>query len=153
MTSVGYGDMFPYSDAGRAVGAIIMLSGILTLAVPITLISNKFNHVWLEAKTKKRKEQTIQHLITGSPTGEDDTKIEETADMMNSIDTRTATVKLLLKQSYQVSSDDRFLSAVHLLDTPGECLWSPCQFSHRFSHRFLHLFSVILAVASVSNGI
>lgn len=119
MTSVGYGDMFPYSDAGRAVGAIIMLSGILTLAVPITLISNKFNHVWLEAKTKKRKEQTIQHLITGSPTGEDDTKIEETADMMNSIDTRTATVKLLLKQSYQVSSDDRFLSAVHLLDTPG----------------------------------
>ena len=81
--------MFPYSNAGRAIGAVIMLSGILTLAVPITLISNKFNNVWLEAKAQKRKEQTIQELIHG--TNEDDFELEDKSGFLTAIESRIYT--------------------------------------------------------------
>lgn len=117
MTSVGYGDMFPYSNAGRAIGAVIMLSGILTLAVPITLISNKFNNVWLEAKAQKRKEQTIQELIHG--TNEDDFELEDKSGFLTAIESRIYTGAILMKQSYQFSSDVRFACAMQILDTQG----------------------------------
>ena len=66
MTSVGYGDMYPITDAGRAVGSFIMLSGILTLAVPITLIGNNFQDVWVAAKKKKEKGKMIAMLAQGA---------------------------------------------------------------------------------------
>ena len=42
-----HGRRYPITDASRAIGSVIMLSGILTLAVPITLISNNFQDVWV----------------------------------------------------------------------------------------------------------
>ena len=57
MTSVGYGDIYPATDLGHFVGCIIMLSGILTLAVPITLIGNKFHAVWIEEKIKEKRQE------------------------------------------------------------------------------------------------
>lgn len=62
MTSVGYGDMYPTSDLGRAVTSFIMLAGILTLAVPITLIGNRFNDVWLESKQEKKKQEMVEKM-------------------------------------------------------------------------------------------
>jgi hypothetical protein len=65
MSSVGYGDMFPTSDEGRIVGSFVMVSGILTLAVPITLIGNRFNDVWLDEKRRARKELMMEKLREG----------------------------------------------------------------------------------------
>ena len=59
MSSVGYGDMYPTSDLGRFVTSIIMVSGILTLAVPITLIGNRFNQCWVESRAKIKKHATV----------------------------------------------------------------------------------------------
>lgn len=69
MTSVGYGDMYPITDAGRAIGSFIMLSGILTLAVPITLIGNNFQDVWVAAKKKKEKAKMIERMAHGNAGG------------------------------------------------------------------------------------
>ena len=49
MTTVGYGDMWPVYWYGKALGMIIMLSGILVIALPITVIGANFAEVYKEA--------------------------------------------------------------------------------------------------------
>jgi hypothetical protein len=68
MTSVGYGDYSPASNWGKFVASMIMLFGILTIAIPITLIGNKFNEVWMEAKVKegaKKARNTMRLSVKG----------------------------------------------------------------------------------------
>ena len=42
MTTVGYGDTFPVTLAGRLIGTLCILCGLLIVALPITNIFNKF---------------------------------------------------------------------------------------------------------------
>lgn len=41
-TTVGYGDVFPTTVAGRFVGAVTMFAGIITLALPISIVGGSF---------------------------------------------------------------------------------------------------------------
>lgn len=62
MTSVGYGDYSPSGDFGKFVASWIMVLGVLSIAIPITLIGNKFNEVWMEARVKDRQKQARETM-------------------------------------------------------------------------------------------
>eukprot|EP00299_Pterocystis_sp_00344_P013717 c6752_g1_i1.p1 GENE.c6752_g1_i1~~c6752_g1_i1.p1 ORF type:complete len:381 (+),score=64.68 c6752_g1_i1:141-1145(+) len=42
MTTVGYGDVFPTTPAGKVIGCVTMLCGIMVLALPINVIGGNF---------------------------------------------------------------------------------------------------------------
>lgn len=111
MTSVGYGDMYPITDAGRAVGSFIMLSGILTLAVPITLIGNNFQDVWINAKKMKEKGKMIAFLAKGEHHDEEG----ERAVTDLEVSTRLQTCMLVLEQSWDVTHHEVFKDTLKML--------------------------------------
>ena len=63
MSTVGYGDAYPVSAPGKIVGVVAMLSGLLVVAFPITIIGNSLNEVYAEFKiinARKREERRIR---------------------------------------------------------------------------------------------
>lgn len=50
MTTVGYGDVVPVTVAGKLAASGCILSGTLVVALPITIIFNKFSHYYRKQK-------------------------------------------------------------------------------------------------------
>jgi hypothetical protein len=46
LTTVGYGDRVPVTPLGKAFTCLVIYMGVLTLALPITVISSKFEGNW-----------------------------------------------------------------------------------------------------------
>lgn len=127
MTSVGYGDIYPATSIGHFVGCIIMLSGILTLAVPITLIGNKFHTVWIEEKQKERKQKMMldMQLQGDHQEGTDGDVVSARVVPQSALNTRIRTAVLLLQHSWRATKDPRFQEACEILlndaaDLPDE---------------------------------
>jgi len=61
ITTVGYGDQFPVTDAGRAVGGLSQVVGLLTVALPITILgvrfASEYKEVVLESEVRKAMKQ------------------------------------------------------------------------------------------------
>lgn len=55
MTTVGYGDTFPVTPAGKLVGSVCILCGLLIVALPITNIFNKFSKFYERQKLIEAK--------------------------------------------------------------------------------------------------
>lgn len=72
MTSVGYGDYSPAGDTGKFVASLLMTAGVLSIAIPITLIGNKFSEVWVEAKVMQgaKKARTTMRMTISAHGGD-----------------------------------------------------------------------------------
>ncbi|XP_015255768.1 PREDICTED: potassium voltage-gated channel subfamily G member 3-like isoform X1 [Cyprinodon variegatus] len=55
MTTVGYGDMYPVTVAGRVLGGLCVVSGIVLLALPITFIYHSFVQCYYELKVRSTR--------------------------------------------------------------------------------------------------
>jgi len=72
--TVGYGDLFPTTAAGRAIGIMTCYAGILLIALPITIIGGNFGKYydeWVEAMgvSKTQSFQSSGHLDRQSSMG------------------------------------------------------------------------------------
>ena len=56
MTTIGYGDVYPVTVAGKVIGSIMALLGIGLVAMPTGIISAGFLEKVNERKEQKRKE-------------------------------------------------------------------------------------------------
>ena len=46
MTTVGYGDVYPTGIAGKLIGSMCVLSGLLAIALPVPVIVTNFNNIY-----------------------------------------------------------------------------------------------------------
>jgi len=59
-SSVGYGDMFPGTDAGYVVGALAAITGVLLMNVPIAFILISFDEVY---SLRKERENSMSAVV------------------------------------------------------------------------------------------
>ena len=69
MTTVGYGDVVPVTVAGKLAASGCILGGILVVALPITIIFNKFSHFYrcqkaLEAAVRNSDHWEFEDLLS-----------------------------------------------------------------------------------------
>jgi membrane protein insertase Oxa1/YidC/SpoIIIJ len=57
LTTVGYGDTYPNTNWGRLVGALTMITAIIMVAFPVTIIGQAFGAAAEEYRIQKRKER------------------------------------------------------------------------------------------------
>jgi voltage-gated potassium channel len=62
LTTVGYGDKFPLTWPGQVVAVFAILSGLVTLAFPITIISSNFVDVTAEVKIEADENEAVDKL-------------------------------------------------------------------------------------------
>lgn len=62
MTTVGYGDVFPVTLIGRLIASVTFITGILLLAIPISVISGIFHSEYARVESLKqlRKDHAAQ---------------------------------------------------------------------------------------------
>lgn len=66
MTTVGYGDMCPVTMAGKMVGTLCAIAGVLTIALPVPVIVSNFNYFYhreTEAEDKTPFSEAIEQAI------------------------------------------------------------------------------------------
>lgn len=81
MTTVGYGDVVPVTVAGKLAASGCILGGTLVVALPITIIFNKFSHFYrrqkaLEASVRNNNRRSCDNVVDGG-SGSDVDDIEE----------------------------------------------------------------------------
>jgi uncharacterized membrane-anchored protein YhcB (DUF1043 family) len=114
LTTVGYGDMFPVTGFGQIIAAFAALSGILVLAIPITIISTNFNTEYADL-IKKREEvksrlSLLKRQFSAKKTGieaileeVDEIIKRNTQDFRNSVDSLfTASAENLAEEMQEV---------------------------------------------------
>merc|ERR1712224_333218 len=66
LTTGGFGDVIPYTDAGRLVSGLCMLCNLLLNSYPITIICITFSDVWTQYQRVQLRKNRRKRLLDES---------------------------------------------------------------------------------------
>lgn len=61
LTTVGYGDVVPVTVPGRLVAVATMLAGVLTIALPVSILGSNFQVEYDKQEKEKKRKQAMMH--------------------------------------------------------------------------------------------
>ncbi|PNW77345.1 hypothetical protein CHLRE_10g432550v5 [Chlamydomonas reinhardtii] len=70
LMTVGYGDVIPVSAAGKFIASVAMICGVLSLALPISVVGTTFSNDWEAHVADERRRMAVTHrksLVVTSP--------------------------------------------------------------------------------------
>lgn len=67
MTTVGYGDMAPKTPAGKFIGSLCAVCGVLTIALPVPVIVNNFSLYYSHAQARLKLPKKRRRVLVGAP--------------------------------------------------------------------------------------
>eukprot|EP00746_Dinoflagellata_sp_MGD_P003655 gnl/MRDRNA2_/MRDRNA2_107078_c0_seq1.p1 gnl/MRDRNA2_/MRDRNA2_107078_c0~~gnl/MRDRNA2_/MRDRNA2_107078_c0_seq1.p1 ORF type:complete len:634 (+),score=97.76 gnl/MRDRNA2_/MRDRNA2_107078_c0_seq1:67-1968(+) len=62
VTTVGYGDMYPTTGAGKFFGTLTILSGIIVLAMPVGVIGSVFEQEYAVVQAERNKQKKLRRM-------------------------------------------------------------------------------------------
>jgi hypothetical protein len=66
MTTVGYGDMAPQTPAGKFIGSLCAVCGVLTIALPVPVIVNNFSLYYSHAQARLKLPKKRRRMLVGA---------------------------------------------------------------------------------------
>lgn len=63
ITTVGYGDMIPKTPAGKAVGTMMILAGVIVLAMPIGVVGANFSREYYRIMDERKRREMLKHQM------------------------------------------------------------------------------------------
>ncbi|XP_053549442.1 potassium voltage-gated channel subfamily S member 1 [Bombina bombina] len=81
MTTVGYGDVVPATVAGKLAASGCILGGILVVALPITIIFNKFSHFYRQQKALENAVRNSDRRTTNDNDVTEDKYTDNSAEL------------------------------------------------------------------------
>jgi len=98
LTTLGYGDLYPTTDAGRFIASICAMFGILVLALPVSVIGGIFTELYSATKKHRKKKKMLQ------------IKKEEIISSSESNSNSNNTIELTQIQSKENTKEDKLES-------------------------------------------
>ena len=70
VTTLGYGDVYPITKLGKVIGGLCAMSGVIILALPVSVIGNSFSYYYMQARTRVQQPRRAPkaHALTHIPT-------------------------------------------------------------------------------------
>mmetsp|Transcript_61711 Transcript_61711/g.151893 ORF Transcript_61711/g.151893 Transcript_61711/m.151893 type:complete len:355 (-) Transcript_61711:9-1073(-) len=95
ITTVGYGDMYPTTGLGQLFGALCALTGVVMVALPISVISSTFNGKFIEQRqqqeVRERRRQRDRVTASRSMTKWGFERVQPAASLGTVVKTRSRT--------------------------------------------------------------
>ena len=120
MSSVGYGDMFPITALGYCVGAMTILAGMMTLALPITIISANFDD---ETREHNRQVELLKRRVAERRRMDKNTSRHELANIAKTFTTAKKVVDTGASSARKVV-DTGAAGAKKVVDTGAAAAWT-----------------------------
>jgi len=105
VTTVGYGDMVPITTWGRIIAVVCMLSGILMIALPISIIGVNFTTLWEEKGLNKSVVPHEDVLENETRPGMIGASFKSFAELMEAIRINQEDIESLLRDTRKKSQE------------------------------------------------